>query len=196
MKYLNRIELESIEQLNEIANKFQVFYLDFWAEWCQPCKMEDTLLKFAEYVLNTAGRKNISFNVVGVNCDNDIFKPYLIENKIESIPYIRLYFRGKPVVEYIGFSWKSLIYMISDYVYLEEVDKIAVEKGYEINMIMLKAGLKYHGLRCPCRPLIEKCPCDDIEEYIKKLGRCYCGLFRKPKASKQDESVFFSIKEQ
>lgn len=70
--------------------------------------------------------------------------------------------------------------------------ELAAQKGYILNeRISRKFGKPLYELaarsvvltrgRCPCLPAKRpRCPCDELEEDIKKSGHCFCKVFFDP----------------
>lgn len=71
-----------------------LYIIDFYADWCGPCKMLGTVLEQLEDI-----------NVLKVNVDDneDLAKEY----KVMSIPYLLLIKDGKIEKELIGFRSKD-----------------------------------------------------------------------------------------
>ena len=71
---------------NEVINQKQTVLVDFWADWCGPCKMQAPVLKeFAE--------ENPSIKVCKVNVDE---QPELAEQyTVMSIPFLAVFKNGE-----------------------------------------------------------------------------------------------------
>lgn len=81
---------ENIESLEGI------YLLDFYADWCGPCKMLGPVLETLENV-----------NVIKINVDE---QPELAKNyKVMSIPNMFIIKNGQPVKQLIGFRSKEEI---------------------------------------------------------------------------------------
>ena len=76
-----------------------VALVDFWAEWCGPCKMLGPVL---EEVSEELSGKADFFAV-----DVDENQGLAIKNKIQSIPAIVIFKNGEPVDRQIGFLPKA-----------------------------------------------------------------------------------------
>ena len=85
LKYLEN------ESFNEIINQEKVL-VDFYAEWCGPCKMLTPVLE----------RLGESFEIVKVDVDKhfDLAKEY----GIMSVPTLFIFKNGKVVKQMIGFN--------------------------------------------------------------------------------------------
>ena len=69
--------------------------VDFWAEWCQPCKM------IAPHLEKIAEEQDGKVKVVKVNADEN--PRMMSEFKIRSIPTLMLFKDGQPVETLIGY---------------------------------------------------------------------------------------------
>jgi ferredoxin-thioredoxin reductase catalytic subunit len=61
--------------------------------------------------------------------------------------------------------------------YIEKVKGIAEEMNCEINKAVLDRVVA-NGFKCLCK-LNKECPCEECRDEIKRIGRCFCGLFVK-----------------
>ncbi len=78
------------EDLNELIAKGN-HVVDFYAEWCGPCKMMGTILESVDDKLNI------------VKVDIDKFPDLTKEYKIMSVPTIMFFKDGEKVNETVGF---------------------------------------------------------------------------------------------
>ena len=93
-------ELDMNNFLSEVGDaKFAV--VDFWAEWCQPCRQMSPLLSEIEGEIGS----KFSFFKVNVDKASDIASQY----GIQSIPTLLIFKKGKPITSMIGLLPKSLI---------------------------------------------------------------------------------------
>lgn len=78
-----------------------VSLVDFWAEWCGPCKVQGPIINEIADELN--GKANI--------CKLDIDKNQKIAQKygIQSIPTILIFKNGKPVEKLVGVKPKRIL---------------------------------------------------------------------------------------
>ena len=83
-------ELKSVEEFNEVTGGEGLVMVDFYADWCGPCKM--IAPKIDEYA-----EKYSSVTFVKVNIDQVQAAP-----DISSIPTFRFYKGGKQVAEVVG----------------------------------------------------------------------------------------------
>ena len=79
----------------EVINTKGKVLVDFWADWCGPCKMlAPHVEEFAE--------KHSDIKVGKVNIDEE--RDLAIKYQIMSIPTVILFEDGKPVRSHIGFT--------------------------------------------------------------------------------------------
>lgn len=79
--------MKRLTNLNEINNRNYILKLG--ANWCSPCKMEDTILK-KDSIVNLTNKLNV--DVYNVDVDDDNFEELLETYEVSSIPVI-LYFK-------------------------------------------------------------------------------------------------------
>jgi len=95
------------ENFDEIINSERVVLVDFWAEWCNPCKMVSPILD----ELN----KEFQLPIAKLNVDENIKKTK--EYGIGSIPTLILFVDGKPVNTITGAKPKhALIKELKDWI--------------------------------------------------------------------------------
>ncbi len=81
--------------LEEVLNYKGIVLVDFWAEWCGPCKM------IAPIVHNIADKYSKTIKVGKVNVDE---QQELAGNyQITSIPTLIVFKNGKPVNQVVGY---------------------------------------------------------------------------------------------
>jgi thioredoxin 1 len=90
---------------NETINSHKVVLVDFWAEWCGPCK------KLSPILDEISSENNLW--VAKLNVDENPIKP--VEFSVSSIPTMVLFEDGKPVKTIIGAKPKHVL--------LEELSK-------------------------------------------------------------------------
>lgn len=79
---------------SEVLKADKIVLVDFWADWCGPCKMVMPLVN--EIATETAD----SVKVVKVNIEEN---PELVERfNVRSIPYFLLFINGNIVMETVG----------------------------------------------------------------------------------------------
>lgn len=90
-------------KLNEIINKCKVVIVDFWAEWCGPCRLVEPVIE------QIAEKYKDRISVVKINVD--INPDVAVAYEVMSIPTVIVFYNGKPVRRFIGYSpylYKSL----------------------------------------------------------------------------------------
>ena len=85
---------------NASINNNELVLVDFWAEWCGPCKK---MLP----ILEELSTENDSFKVAKLNVDENPTKSN--EYKISSIPTMILFKNGEPVHHIVGAKPKHAI---------------------------------------------------------------------------------------
>ena len=85
---------------NEVINQKQTVLVDFWADWCGPCKMLAPVLKeFAE--------ENPSIRVCKVNVDE---QPELAEQyTVMSIPFLAVFKNGELSRTAVGYQTVDML---------------------------------------------------------------------------------------
>ncbi len=73
--------------------------IDFWAEWCKPCKMVSPIID--ALALEYDGR--IIFLKMNVDDNQQVAARY----NVKSLPTIMLFINGKPVSHMVGFRSKA-----------------------------------------------------------------------------------------
>jgi thioredoxin len=89
----------SIEEYNKITSSFKVVLVDFYAEWCAPCK------KMKPYLEEIS--KEMSNEVKVVRIDADANKKLLQELKVDGLPVLMLYKEKEMVWRNNGFIEKA-----------------------------------------------------------------------------------------
>lgn len=85
----------------EVVNSSKPVLVDFWAEWCTPCKMLSPIIE--EVAKSFKGEVEI----VKVNVDESPISAS--QHGITSIPTMILFKDGKPVGKIVGFQPKEQI---------------------------------------------------------------------------------------
>jgi len=75
--------------------------VDFWAEWCEPCKVQDPILN--EIVKETPD------NVIIAKLNVDDNKYITQRQAVRNIPTMILYQEGKEVIRWTGLQSKDVI---------------------------------------------------------------------------------------
>lgn len=92
--------MENLKLKNEFDSKIKegLVLVDFYADWCGPCKMMDTILEEVDNEFD-------DIKILRVNTDN--FMSLARDYKILSIPAFKLFGNGKVVKETTGFMTKD-----------------------------------------------------------------------------------------
>ena len=87
------------ESFNEVVSINDLVLIDFWAEWCGPCKKLSPIL---DEISNDTGL------LVGkLNIDENPEKP--LEYSVQSIPTMVLFKSGQPVKTIVGAKPKHVL---------------------------------------------------------------------------------------
>jgi len=87
------------ENFEDVINSHKTILIDFWAEWCRPCKLFSPIL---DEVSDETG-----IWVGKINVDENTIKP--LEFNVTSIPTTVLFRFGKPVKTIIGAKPKHVL---------------------------------------------------------------------------------------
>ncbi|MDR1454270.1 MAG: thioredoxin [Tannerella sp.] len=87
------------ENFNEVLNEGKLFVLDFWAEWCGPCRAIAPIMD--ELASEYDGK--VVIGKVNVDENNDLVSRYGIRN----IPTIMFFKNGQFVDKQVGAAAKS-----------------------------------------------------------------------------------------
>lgn len=87
------------DNFETVINSHKTILIDFWAEWCRPCKMFSPIL---DEVSDETG-----IWVGKINVDENTIKPF--EFNVTSIPTTVLFRFGKPVKTIIGAKPKHVL---------------------------------------------------------------------------------------
>ena len=81
---------------SEVLNSPTPVLVDFWAEWCQPCRM------LAPHLDKVAAEQGEKLKVVKLNVDEN---PRMMQQfQIRGIPTLILFKAGQPVETIVGFK--------------------------------------------------------------------------------------------
>ena len=87
------------ENFEELLNSGKPMVLDFWAEWCGPCRMVSPVID--ELASEYEGR--VTIGKVDVDSNNDVVGQFGIRN----IPTVLFFKDGKLVDKQVGVTQKS-----------------------------------------------------------------------------------------
>ena len=93
------IKLTSENFENEVLKADKPVLVDFWAEWCGPCKM------LAPVIAEIAEEYEGKIKVAKLNIDEEM--ALAVQYKIASIPTVLLFENGEVVKKAIGFAPKE-----------------------------------------------------------------------------------------
>ncbi|MCO6461810.1 MAG: redoxin domain-containing protein [Saprospiraceae bacterium] len=83
----------TLDQFNKLVNTDKIVLVDFYADWCQPCK------KMEPYLKEIASEMSATVEVVRINADEN---PELCrELKIDALPYLHVYKKN-------ALSWSNM----------------------------------------------------------------------------------------
>ncbi len=80
--------------LDDIISKYDVVVVDFWAPWCQPCKIIEPIVEKLA--------KEMKGKVVFAKVNSDRNKRLALKYKIMSIPTLLLFKNGRLVARQVG----------------------------------------------------------------------------------------------
>jgi len=95
------MEISSAE-LQEKINNGEKLVVDFWAEWCGPCRMQKPIF---EQVTQKAIEENSEVSYYTFNVESD--KSFASSLGIRSIPTIKSFSKGKEVTSKVGLMDES-----------------------------------------------------------------------------------------
>ena len=91
------VHVESAQHLQELVEEYDVVLVDFWAEWCGPCKMLEPTVE--ELAAET--------EAVVLKVDIDEHQDLAREEGIRSVPTLQFYADGEQVKRVIGVQDKA-----------------------------------------------------------------------------------------
>lgn len=95
-----------METFNDVISGNQLVLVDFFATWCQPCKMMHPIL---EQVKSTMGDK---LRVIKIDVDK--FEPLASQYQIQSVPTLMLFKNGEILWRQSGAMPKAELMAVLD----------------------------------------------------------------------------------
>ena len=83
-----------VGDLNDVVSKYDVVVVDFWAPWCQPCKIVEPMVEKLA--------KEMKGKVVFAKVNSDRNKKVAMKYKIMSIPTLLLFKNGRLASRQVG----------------------------------------------------------------------------------------------
>ncbi|MDD5340991.1 MAG: thioredoxin [Patescibacteria group bacterium] len=97
---MSEIKLTSANFEEEVINSQTPVLVDFWAEWCGPCRMMEPIL---EELGKELEGKPVKIGKCNVDENQDLAQKY----EILSIPAFKIFKGGKVVEEFVGAQTKD-----------------------------------------------------------------------------------------
>jgi len=104
------LEINNQNFQNEVLDYDGVVLIDFWAEWCGPCKMMGPVIE--EIANDFADNPKVKVGKVDVDSNSELAQKY----SIMSIPALKFFKNGEIAAELIGVQGKESI--------VEEINKL------------------------------------------------------------------------
>lgn len=82
------------DQLDALLSQQWIVFVDFWAEWCGPCRMLGP-------VLHDIAEKNTWVVIAKVNVDADQNADLSMEFGVRSIPQVNIFKNGEQVDQFV-----------------------------------------------------------------------------------------------
>ncbi len=98
------IKVNTVEELENLIKNSKALVLDFYADWCGPCK---SLGKVLEDLVSQPKYKDVVFCKVDVG--NSDFEDICSHYKIEGIPHVEFFKNSKNINRLVGFNKDKLI---------------------------------------------------------------------------------------
>lgn len=95
----NTVEFTDANFEQEVLGADEPVLVDFWAEWCQPCKM---IAPFIDQVADEfAGKAKVG------KLDTDSNREVAVKYGITAIPTVILFKGGEPVKKFVGLTSRN-----------------------------------------------------------------------------------------
>ena len=104
MSHIDVTGLPALQQA--IANPGIISIVDFWAEWCGPCRMLGPILE------QVAEKYPEKIQIVKVNVDDPSNQPLAMQYRISSIPRVIFFIGGNLVEDFVGVQSADTISML------------------------------------------------------------------------------------
>ena len=100
--------------VDEVLNSDKVVVIDFWAEWCHPCKLLEPVFEELE-------KEYPQFKFCKVNTEEE---PFIAQQySIQSIPTTMFFYKGKIIKRFVGFAPKPYLKKMFDEVLKETLEE-------------------------------------------------------------------------
>ncbi len=98
------VRIDSSAKFNEFVSADGVAVVDFYADWCGPCKMQSPVMD------ELAGEAEDKYRVAKLNTDK--CTNVCIKYRVASIPTVLIFKNGELVDKTVGFTEKTELYNI------------------------------------------------------------------------------------
>lgn len=88
------------EEVQEKLNNKETFILDFYADWCGPCRM-------LSESLNTLLNEEKDFPIYKFNIEDD--KDFAVQHGVRSIPFLKFFKEGEDFKQKVGMISNQII---------------------------------------------------------------------------------------
>ncbi len=99
-------DISSKEELSGLLEKIKgnkLVMVDFYADWCGPCKQLSPIIE----KLGRDGEN--AYEVYKIDVDNEVFREFVTQHFVMSIPTVIFFKGGKAVDQFVGVREESLI---------------------------------------------------------------------------------------
>lgn len=94
------LEITKLNFENEVINSDKPVLIDFWAEWCGPCRM-------LAPTVDAIAKDRTDIKVGKINVDNE--EELAVKFGIESIPTLIIFKNGEIAGKLIGYNSKTIV---------------------------------------------------------------------------------------
>ncbi|CAA6813807.1 MAG: Thioredoxin domain-containing protein [uncultured Thiotrichaceae bacterium] len=130
--FVSEAVADTFQQLVIEASFQQPILVDFWADWCQPCK---TLMPILSNLAEEYGGK---FHLVKVN--TDVQRELAMHYEVRSLPTVKVFQNGVAVDEFMGAQPESVIReLINKYLVNEKSEELFKAQAFLAEGEFLKA---------------------------------------------------------